>query len=366
MTITKLLVSHFADVNAKGPSGWTPLHYAAHDGQVELIDIIMAAHSKLKVNLVAQTDTGATPMFLAAQNCHPEAVGRFCSHPDAISTRRKDGWAPIHIAAAHGHVPVLDVLLANNAFVDFHSTSGATPLHLASQNGHVNAVEVLLKKNAQINLTDRDGALALHLACENNHIKVVEYLLTNKAMINARNGPGDTPLMRAVVASNKVVVDRLLTIGTAEEVKINPNLPDNEGRTPLIVACRTNQQDMAELLVKNGQVDLNAHDLNGMTCLHYACRHGMTRLCQLLLQKHASPSLPDVSGRTPLHVACQHGHRDCLVAIKTAMGSLFNANVQTQDGITSLYMAAQAGHIRVRYTIQCRMYKFSRWWAPGM
>ena len=344
VSVAKLLVSYFADVNAKGPNDWTPLHQAACDGRLDLVEVILAAHSKLKLNIVAQTDTGATPMFLAAQNGHQSVVQRFCFRSEAISTRQKNGWAPIHVAAANNHVEVINTLLANNAFVDFHSSNGSTPLHLASQNGHMDVAVLLVDKGAQLNLPTRDGSTPLHVASEVGQEKIVDFLINKKAQVDAKNLLGDTPLMRAVLGGHRNIVQLLIS---SENNRANANIADNNGLTPLMLACTMNRLDIAELLITKGGADVQQQDKNCMTCLHHACKNGFTRLCQLLLECRASPLLPDTNGRTPLHVASQNGHRDCVVALKTSMGSLFSANVQTQDGFTPLFLASQGGHIKV-------------------
>ena len=39
--MVQLLVESRADVNAKGPDNWTPLHLAAFHGRKDMVDIIM-------------------------------------------------------------------------------------------------------------------------------------------------------------------------------------------------------------------------------------------------------------------------------------------------------------------------------------
>jgi ankyrin repeat protein len=347
--VIKLLVAHNADVNAKGPNDWTPLHHAAHDGRLDLVDALLAAGNsgKVKVNVVAQTDMGATPMFLAAQNCHREVVERFATYSSTLTTRQKDGWAPIHVAASLGHVTILEALLANSAaLVDYSSAGGLTSLHIAAQFGHSHVIDVLIKKGAKVNMeAASDKSTALHLACEQGHVNVVKQLLANNALIDAQNAQGDTSLMRAVVAANQAMLELLLDAPAG--VKANPNLADNEGQTPLMLACKKNEQELALVLINRGRADVNAQDMNGMTCLHHVCRLGLVRLCQLLLQAGASISLTDTVGRTALHVVCQHGQRECLSALRTGAGKTFEVDVQTKSGFTPLYLAAQGGHLRV-------------------
>ena len=68
--ITRLL-ERGADVNAVAGAGITPLHLAASRGDVPLIDMLLAHGAQ-----PTETDDGQTPIDLATERGHPEAVER--------------------------------------------------------------------------------------------------------------------------------------------------------------------------------------------------------------------------------------------------------------------------------------------------
>ena len=99
----------------------------------------------------------------------------------------------------------------------------------------------------KVNLTakDNEGGTALHFA----EIKSLPVLLkTGKFDINARGGAGQTPLHQAVFNGSAARVKLLLA-----QPKINPNLKDNDGDTPLSIAL-TRNAEIAGILMKNPKV----------------------------------------------------------------------------------------------------------------
>mmetsp|Transcript_105702 Transcript_105702/g.242064 ORF Transcript_105702/g.242064 Transcript_105702/m.242064 type:complete len:235 (-) Transcript_105702:52-756(-) len=71
------------------------------------------------------------------------------------------------------------------------------------------------------------------------------------------------------------------------------------GMTPLMLACRDGQQDLAELLLQN-KAQVNATDHRGWTPLFAASTNGNLDCCLLLLKYDADINRPDRQGRTAL------------------------------------------------------------------
>ncbi len=63
----KALIAKGADVNKPG---WTPLHYAATNGHVELIHLLLEEHAFID----AESPTKTTPLMMAASYGNPQAV----------------------------------------------------------------------------------------------------------------------------------------------------------------------------------------------------------------------------------------------------------------------------------------------------
>lgn len=63
----KKLIAHGADVNQQG---WTPLHYAATKGHIEMMRLLMEHHAYLD----AESPNGTTPLMMAAHYGTPMAT----------------------------------------------------------------------------------------------------------------------------------------------------------------------------------------------------------------------------------------------------------------------------------------------------
>ena len=67
LDISQKLIARDADVNK---TGWTPLHYAATHGHLEIIKLLLDKHAYID----AESPNGSTPLMMAAHYGTPEAV----------------------------------------------------------------------------------------------------------------------------------------------------------------------------------------------------------------------------------------------------------------------------------------------------
>ena len=80
---------------------------------------------------------------------------------------------------------------------------------------------------------------------------------------------------------------------------LDPNTKNNDGDTPLHLACRNENYEAAKLLVRDPRCNLNEK-------LHWAVRHQDKELVQILVRaERCNPLEKDSKGNTALHVACR-------------------------------------------------------------
>jgi ankyrin repeat protein len=65
--LARKLIERNADVNK---TGWTPLHYAATNGQVAIMELLLENHAYID----AESPNGTTPLMMAAQYGTRDAV----------------------------------------------------------------------------------------------------------------------------------------------------------------------------------------------------------------------------------------------------------------------------------------------------
>ena len=78
---------------------------------------------------------------------------------------------------------------------------------------------------------------------------------------------------------------------------------DNEGCTPLFLACWKGYFEMAQYLVEKG-VTLDKATDKGYTPLITAAANGQLEVCSYLLEQGADRDKADNIGRTPIHWGC--------------------------------------------------------------
>ena len=94
------LLNDGADVNVrnanKGRLQYTPLHWAAHYGHLEIAEILISRGADLD----AEDPSYSTPLYLAAEQGHPKVVEFLISKGAEVNVKSSRwGYTPLHRAA---------------------------------------------------------------------------------------------------------------------------------------------------------------------------------------------------------------------------------------------------------------------------
>jgi len=196
---------------------------------------------------------------------------------------------------------------------------------------------------------DEKRRTRLHRAAAQGDLEQVTALLsTNKVLVNAVDEDGKTPLL---LTDDEDVMEALLNHHPIPKPNKEPSALDeyahnaDDGRA-LYDAARYGHSGVVKLLLRRGNVDVDARNELGQAPLHLAVRHGHANVVKMLLQRaDINVNVKDSAGASPLHLASDEGH------IKVTQLLLerkdVDVNVRNDANSSPIQVAARKGHVEI-------------------
>ncbi|CAF3397944.1 unnamed protein product [Rotaria socialis] len=334
LEVAQLLIARGADVNYAASQNITPLHVASKWGKDNIVKLLLEKSAQID----AKTKDGLTPLHCAARSGHDQVVDLLLESGAPFGAKTKNGLSALHMAAQGDHVDAARILLYyKSTLVDDVSSDYLSALHVASHCGNFNVAKLLCERRADVNAKALNGFSCLHIACKKNRLKLVELLIANDADVEARTESGLTSLHVASFVGSHEIVIYLLQHGA--------NIDSNtvRGETPLHLAARNNQIDIVQTLLNYGAtVDAKAKE--AQTCLHLATRLGNIEIVSLLLKANAFVDSETKDGYSSLHIAAKEGHEE-IASLLIDHGA--NLNLFTKRNFSALHICSKYGNIKV-------------------
>ncbi|XP_034952604.1 serine/threonine-protein phosphatase 6 regulatory ankyrin repeat subunit C-like [Chelonus insularis] len=217
---------------------------------------------------------------------------------------------------------------------------GQNIIFQAMKYNHHRTAQLLLDYNADTQYIGQNGDTLLHIALQRKFdVRFIETLLKLNSSVNFINNEGITPLMIACRNLSEQldvgvrIIDLLLHYGA------NVNCDDHFMMTPLHFVCNiSNLRFIKSFLVKGANV--NARNYAQQTPLHIVCtsRGDVVPRIELLLEYGANIEAVNNRGQTPLSLACHFEHYE---VIQCLLNHYANPNHIDSKNLTPLHIAIE-------------------------
>jgi ankyrin repeat protein len=205
--VAQALIDAHADLKAHSKAGFTAMHFAARQGDLEMVQLLLAAGVNVNILAVAEEGEG--------KKAPAPGPGRSGIQIGGPKTQGVNGYTPLLVATVRGQVPLALWLLDHGADPNI-GDAGITPLHWASTEWETYTA------NRVYGLIDAMGGIPDRQA----KLRLVNALLAHGANVNARM--------------------------TKPRPSIAGGYEDTVGATAFLLACSADDLEMMQLLHKAG------------------------------------------------------------------------------------------------------------------
>lgn len=343
--------------------GWTPLHYAIAISNAPAVGMLLERGADMRqTDLMGYTALHYPRHFLAEAISQSrdtlrdekpsEAMELLWDVQSCLSTQGVDGQTPMHRAAESGEVSfVLELIklfkpedrddIFDKTMKEDHL--GHTPLHKAALYGQAEALRELAEnKTDNVDKPDAHDWSLLHLAMVHDRVTdrggTVEAILQLSPKVDHKNGGGETALIVACRRDRWDAANLLMAAGASV------TMTDKNGLTALHQAATRSESRTTMMELLDRGAELEATDRYGQTPLHLAAARGSERTVKTLLERGANINAVTKKGRTPLHEAMP---KRPVAVVRTLIDAGANVNALADGSITPLHCAADKGKLSV-------------------
>jgi len=370
--IAKYLIEQGAELNYQDSDGFTALHYAAKEGLLEVVKLLVEKGADLEVYPdETKFYKGETPLVSACSYSNTDdkniEVVKYLVENGASMDKNDLSFQSLLTTCIYSKAPkTAQYLLEKGADPNLPNNNGQTPLYLAIDKSMGNElIKALLKAGAdpdtgspyytplQMAIKKRDielaqllidagadiyyvneyGSTLFHTAASINSNKNVDFLLSKGLDINAKNNDGETPLHIAAENGYTSVIEQMINNGA------DPFALDNNNFMPMHIhqfVFKSDKEKVAWILSKGVDVNMNQIEHN-VAPIIIAASNGDLDMVEFLYGKGADLNIKAEGGYTPLHAAV--GRRGKVEVVEYLVNNGVNVDVTSDEGYTPLFEA---------------------------
>ncbi|KAM5314416.1 transient receptor potential cation channel subfamily A member 1 isoform 2-T2 [Glossophaga mutica] len=334
-------------LNVMDHYGNTPLHWAARKNQVESVKFLLNKGANPNLRNISMM----APLHLAVQGMHNEVVKVLTEHSSTnVNLEGENGNTAVLIACSKDNSEALQILLKNGAKPCTSNKWGYFPVHKAAFSGAKKCMEILLKygeehgfnRQAHINFVTNRKASPLHMAVQSGDLEMIKMCMDNGAQLELMENGKCTALHFAATQGATEIVKLMITSysGTGDIV----NSVGGNQETMLHRASLFDHHELADYLISAG-ADINSTDSEGQSPLLLATASASWNTVNLLLSKGAQVDIKDHLGRNFLHLTVQqpYGLKNLQPKFMQMQHIKKLVMDEDNDGCTPLHYACRQG-----------------------
>ena len=382
--------------------GNTPLHMAFRVGAVDIVSYLIQTGN---CDLTIENDEGELPIHCACKHSLElvKLTVEYCSQ-NLVNAKTANKVTPLHFACLYGKLCVVRFLIEEKgADCRVYDSNGLTALHYAcgvypsckkqpSPCENTELTPVYYKCGCCFFVTtpshdeaavakylvtscecdpmeeiNRDVSHALvgedffvtpdslsstevspfEMAIVKGNLELVKALSSGNLNINRFNGHGESLLHIACKHEQLEVVEFLV-----KGKYCNQSIQNRAGELALHIVCKQNRLDFVQLVCN---CDVNMKTITGETPLHIACKHCHIEIAEYLIsQTSCDPTISNGDGYLPLHIACEQNSLSLVKLVSNC-----NVNTRAKDGATPLHMVFKQTSIKTSEKFQILTYLVS-------
>ena len=245
------------------------------------------------------------------------------------------GDSMLLVAVSLGNYDAVLRLLSLGADVNKqNSYTRDTPVLRSLYTNHDDITRLLVASDANLNLENNYRHSPIFVAVERQKGEFVDLFITS----GAQAGINSDNLFRWVTKRNLIGILAMLKGG------IDPNVKNEQGNTPLIIAASLGDVEAVRNLLAY-RADPNAANKDGNTALIYAARYNHPQIIYELMRPYSLVAPVDVNiqnkqGQTALYWAASRGYEE---AVKRLLAANTNRDLKDKDGLTARDIAQKKG-----------------------
>ncbi|XP_071316354.1 ankyrin repeat and SOCS box protein 15-like isoform X2 [Trachinotus anak] len=274
VSVLREMLSHTFAFRESDSRGWLPLHRAASQPVLEVLETVLRLASQ-GLSLEERTAVGGeTPLTLAVKAGLVENVTSLLLHGASPHNTNSKNESPLLLVRANSY-EMTHSLVVHGAWVEQVCRKKWTAMHEAASVGNVDILMLLLRNSGRVNQRDVTGVTPLAVAAEHGHFHITEILLNCGSSVNSQACNGESVLLDAAGSGNTDCIQLLLDNGA------NPNLPSITGHLPIHKAAYAGHYDALKMLIP--LTNKKAIKAAGQSPVHSAAEGGQSQCVQLLL-----------------------------------------------------------------------------------